>query len=79
MPEREDADTLGLGETAEVRDRDAGHAVDGVDIVELQRVDDEMETVRQSGFRRLFGCGSLYDRFLRCTKIHARSPGFWMR
>ena len=37
----------GLREAAEVGDRDARHAVDRVDAVELQRIDDEMEAVGQ--------------------------------
>ena len=37
----------GLRQAAEVGDRNAGHAVDRVDAVELQRVDDEMEAVGQ--------------------------------
>ena len=47
MPEREDANTLGLRHAAEIRDRDAGHAVDRLDAVELERLDDEVKAVRQ--------------------------------
>ncbi len=47
VTERDDADTRGLRHAAEVRDRDAGHAVDRLDVVELERVDDEMKAVRQ--------------------------------
>ena len=32
---------------AEIGDRNAGHAVDGVDAVELQRIDDEMKAIGQ--------------------------------
>jgi hypothetical protein len=35
----------GLRHAAEVGDRNAGHAEDRVDVVELERIDDEMEAV----------------------------------
>ena len=47
MPERDDAHACGLRQTAEVRDRDAGHTVDGLDAVERERLDDEVKAVRQ--------------------------------
>ena len=47
VTERDDADALGLRHAAEVGDRYAGHAVDRLDAVELERVDDKMEAVRQ--------------------------------
>ena len=47
VPERKHADARGLRHAAEVGDRDARHAVDGVDAVELERIDDEMKAVRQ--------------------------------
>ena len=47
VTERDDADALGLRHAAEIGDRNARHAVDGVDAVELQRVDDEMKAVCQ--------------------------------
>ncbi len=72
VAERKHADAFGLHHAAEVRDRDAGHAVDRVDAVELERVDDEMKAIRQFllGVRRLgLGRGvqhrrGLPDRFL---------------
>ena len=54
VPERDDADARGLRHAAEVGDRDAGHAVDRVEAVELERIDDEVEAVGQLP---LFGCG----------------------
>src|SRR5271163_1432996 len=42
-----------LCETSEVRDRDTGNAVDGIDTVELQRIDDKMKAVGE-GFRLCF-------------------------
>ena len=47
VPERDDADARGLRHAAEVGDRDAGHAVDRVEAVELERIDDEMKAIRQ--------------------------------
>ena len=51
VTERDDADALGLRHAAEVGDRDAGHAVDRLDAVELERVDDKVEAVRQLRLR----------------------------
>jgi hypothetical protein len=45
VPEREDAHAGGLREAAEVRDRDARHAIDRVEPVQLERVDQEVEPV----------------------------------
>jgi hypothetical protein len=45
VPERDDADAFGLRHPAEIRDRDAGNAVDGGDAVELERIDDEMKAI----------------------------------
>ncbi len=47
VAEREHANTLGLHHAAEVRDRDARHTIDGVDAVELERIDDEMKAICQ--------------------------------
>ena len=47
VPEREDAHARRLRHAAQVRDRDAGHTVDRVDAVELERIDDEMKAIRQ--------------------------------
>ena len=59
VAERDDANAGGLRHAAEIRDRDAGHAIDRVDAVELERIDDEMKAVRQLAFRfgRAFGFG----------------------
>ena len=37
--------TFGMGQPQKVGDRDTGYAVQGVDFVELQRINDEVETV----------------------------------
>ena len=47
VAERDHAHAFGLRHAAEVGDRDAGQAEDRVDAVELERVDDEVEAVRQ--------------------------------
>ncbi len=47
VAEREHADARGLRHAAEVRDRNAGHAVDRGEVVQLQRIDDEVEAVGQ--------------------------------
>ena len=50
VAERQHADARGLRHAAEIRDRDAGHAVDRVEAVELERVDDEVKAVGQLAF-----------------------------
>ena len=47
VAERDDPDAGSLRHAAEVRDRDAGHAIDRVEAVELERIDDEMKAIRQ--------------------------------
>ena len=58
MAEREDADACSLRHAAEIRDRDAGHAVDRVEAVELERIDDEVKAVRQLALG--FGAACFY-------------------
>ena len=70
VPERDDADARGLRHAAEIRDWDAGHAVDRFDAVELQRIDDEIKAVRQLAFR--FGRGRFL--FLYCCISHGNPP-----
>ena len=75
VAEREHANALGLHHAAEVRDRDARHTIDGVDAVELERVDDEMKAIRQLLLgARCFGLGRgiqhglhLPDRLVRTS------------
>ena len=71
VPERDDADARGLRHAAEVRDRNAGHAVDRLDAVELQRIDDEMKAVRQLAL--CFGRGRRF-LFLYCCISHGSPP-----
>ena len=47
MAERQHADAGGLRQAAEIGDGNARHAVDRVDAVQLHRIDDEAEAVRQ--------------------------------
>ena len=47
VPERDDAHTCSLGEAPQIRDRNARHTVDRVDVVELERIDDKVKAVRQ--------------------------------
>ena len=58
VAEGDDAHAFALRLARQVGDRDAGQAVDRGDAVELERIDDEVETV---GHRRLFG-GGRYGR-----------------
>jgi hypothetical protein len=58
MPERQHPHACGLHVAAEVGDRDARHVVNGLDTVELQGIDDQMEPVRQL----LLGVGFRYSR-----------------
>jgi hypothetical protein len=46
VPERDDAHACGLRHAAKVGDRDTRHAIDRVDAIELERVDDEVEAIR---------------------------------
>ena len=61
VPERDHPHPLGLRQTAQIGDRDAGDVVDRLDAVQLQRVDDQVEPVGQFGFgfagRLLKCCG----------------------
>jgi hypothetical protein len=50
MTERDHAHALGLCHPAQVGHRDARQAEDRVDVVELERVDDQMETIGQGLF-----------------------------
>ena len=52
VPERDHAQPRCLRHAAEVGDRNAGHAVDRGEAVELEGVDDEMKTVGQFRFGR---------------------------
>ena len=73
VAERQNADALGLRHAAEIGDRNAGHAVDRVEAVELQRIDDEVKPVRQLRLvagrvhgLRLCGHSALSQVFLHC-------------
>ena len=59
VPERDHPHPLGLRQTAQIGDRDARDVIDRLDAVQLQRVDDQVEPVRQFGF----GFG---DTLLKC-------------
>jgi hypothetical protein len=90
VAEGDDAHAGGLREAAEIGDRDAGHAVDVGDAVELQRVDDEVEAVGLlalvglavatrkglDGGVRLFGdSGAIHGDFLRLGRfLFVRAP-----
>src|SRR3546814_8214768 len=56
MPEREHPQAFALHEAAKVRDRNAGHAIDRLDVVELERIDKQVEAIgqrlRRGGFAR---------------------------
>ena len=69
VTEREHADARGLRHAAEIRDRNAGHAVDRGEAVELQRIDDEMKAVGQL----LLRVGRLCIDAL-CCGGHSASP-----
>jgi len=59
VAERDHAHAFGLREAGEVGDGDAGKAEDRVDVVELERVDDEVEAIGQRGrLGRLGGAGA---------------------
>ena len=88
MSEGKNANARGLRHTAEIRDRNTGHAVDRFHPVELESVDDEMEAVRQIPRRvsfggvsvvalRFRGCPFLFRQGRRCHKcLPARAnPG----
>jgi hypothetical protein len=60
MPEADVADARRLREAGQVSDRDADHPVDGLDVVELEGVDDQVVPVgglgRSVGGRRGLQC-----------------------
>jgi hypothetical protein len=60
VTEREHAQAVGLGAAREVGDRNAGQGIEGVDAVELECLDDELEAVDR--VRLLYGdlgfCGA---------------------
>ena len=60
VAEREHADARGLRHAAEIRDRNARHAVDRVQAVELERIDDEIEAVGLFAFVGCVGIDALY-------------------
>ena len=60
VAERDDADAGGLRHAPEVGDRNARHAVDRRQPVELQRIDDEVEAIGQFALG-LGGCGNALD------------------
>jgi hypothetical protein len=68
VAEREHADARGLRHAAEIRDRDARHAVDRGEAVELERIDDEVEAVGQLSL--FLGRGF----FLQCRFRHGVLP-----
>ena len=73
MPERDDADALGLRHPAKIRDRDAGHTVDRIEAIELQRIDDEMEAIRQLAL-----CfGSIRRFFFYSCVSHGSPPSYF--
>ena len=74
VAEGEHAYARGLRHAAEVRDRDAGHAVDRLDAVELERIDDEVETVRQL----LLSAGCTCTNALHCRRHFAHSQMFFL-
>ena len=47
VAERDDTNALALRHAAEVRNRNSRHGINRVDIVQLERVNDEMEAIRQ--------------------------------
>ena len=71
VAEREHADAFGLRHPAEIGDRNARHAVDRLDVVELERIDDEMKAVREFllGRRRLWRRCSVLLRTFRFSLI----------
>jgi hypothetical protein len=82
VPERDYSYARSLRHTAQVRDRDARYAVDRIDAVELERIDDEMKAIRQLLLRIgcicVNGCGfqhrrRLPDRFLRTSSSSSGS------
>src|SRR5438309_4017858 len=74
MAEREDADACGLRHTAEIRDRNARHAVDRGEAVELERVDDEVEAVGQLAL--FFGRGFFFHCGFSHEVLHYSSSRF---
>ena len=75
VSERNDPHAFSLCHTEQIRDRDAGHVVDRVDPVELERVNDEVETVRQRMLLRVVHFRDLHAAsgsvpLLHCHRVH---------
>jgi len=51
VAERQYAQARGLRPAREIRDRNARQAVDGIEAVQLERVDDQLDTVGHCCFR----------------------------
>ena len=67
VAERDHPHAFGLRHAREVGDRDAGQAEDRVDVVELQRIDDEVEAVGRSSVCASFVMlGCLVGCSVRC-------------
>ena len=69
MTEGQDSDARGLRHTAKIGNRNARHAVDRVQAVELERIDDEVEAVGQLPLFRVRRGVGFY-----CSFSHWRFP-----
>ena len=78
VAERDHAHAVGLRQAAQVGDRDAGHVVDRLDAVQLQRVDDQVEPVGQFGFGFAGGllkcCGTYCSPYAYCRRRSSSGP-----
>jgi hypothetical protein len=72
VAKREDADARGLRHAAEVRDRDSGHAIDRVESIELERIDNEVKAVGQLAL--CVGCRFGGGLCLHCCVGHGNPP-----
>src|SRR5262249_4009267 len=81
VAERQHADAGGLRHAAEIGDRDAGHAVDRGEAVELEGVDDEMKPIGQLFLRLGLGDGGGVHAggFLGLTAVRACRAQWYSR
>jgi hypothetical protein len=72
MTERDDPEAFALGDAAKIGDRNARNAVDRLDAVQLQGVDDEVKAVRQLLLR--IGIRLRHFLDLLHSRHHGRPP-----
>src|SRR4029079_3324682 len=77
VAERQHANALSLRHPEKIGNRDAGHGINGLDPVELYRIDDEMEAIRQLLVSS--GCICINALHCRCGHFAPSKSSLWYR